>query len=454
MRAHFLLPIALATGCDFYFEENLGGAPLPEPAFSEAFGALRWAITIGGVDDDGLARVAVNPQGDVIVAGGVQGEVELDGVTFDTGEDGSCFLARLDGVDGSYRWGFPLTGLCNVRDLDLDAEGNLIVSGRYDGTVDFGGDSLSAVTADMFVASYTPDGTLRWVRGLGPVSNATAESVAIADNGDVFVAGSYNGTSDLGGEWNPAENESEAFVVAYDSEGTYLWGHAFIADGWQRATSISIGDGDLIVSGTLSHDVSVGGDVLVSNAWVRAWLARYTTDGGHVWSHTFGPEGAYASSNPMSVVRGDGTILVVSDESESNTFPDGTVLRAFDLAGAEQWITSSFADGMVHALAVAPSGAVLLGGFAGNLEPAPFGSSMLENGMLLAAHDPSGIPIEGRTYEGTSTSQDIVTGVAASPLGATAIGGWFERSIDIGAIELDSAGGMEIIIAVFNAPGD
>jgi hypothetical protein len=164
---------------------------------------------------------------------------------------------------------------------------------------------------------------------------------------------------------------------------------------------------------------------------VKPWLARYTSDGAHVWSRTFGIEGGNASSIPTSVVRADGTILVTTDQSGDNSFPSDTMLRAFDMSGTELWTAASFDDGIVHGVAVAPSGAVLVAGFAGGQEPATFGYSTLEAGMALVAHDPAGIPIEGRTYDGTSVSQDVVTAVATSPLGATAIAGSWERTIDM-----------------------
>jgi hypothetical protein len=459
MRTLAFISILLASGCTLYFEEELGEPPPPpSPSMDEAFGSLRWVTTIGGARDDGFARVAVNAQGDVIVAAYFQEEVELDGIVYDGGENSSCFIMPLDGVDGTPLWVVPLLGYsCSIRALEIDTDGNVIVAGSYNGTFDFGGETLSnqaGLWGDMFVASYTPEGALRWVRGLGPVSGANAEAIAIGANGDIFVGGHYNGSSDLGGEWNPAENETEAFVVAYDQDGAYRWGHAFIADGWQTVNSISFAGGDLILSGRLSHDASFGGDVLVANASTRSWLARYTTDGEHVWSRTFGIEGGNASSIPTSVVRDDGTILVVTDESGDGSFPSDTMLRGFDLAGTELWMQSSFDRGIVHDLEVAPSGAVLLGGFVNALDPAAFGYSTLAQGMVLAAHDPAGIPIEGRSYDGTSTGNDSVTGVASSPLGATAIAGVFERTIDIGTGELVSAGGSDIVIAVFNAPGD
>lgn len=462
MRTLAVCSILLSGGCTLYFEENLGGgaadATAAAPSIEQAFGALRWAVTIGGVEKDGYTRVAVAPNGDVAAAGTIQGVVDFGGMVVDTGEHSGCFVVLLDGADGSPRWSVAPTGYtCNVSDTAIDGEGNVLVTGSYGGAVDFGGQALENVAMaqeDMFIASYAPDGELRWVHGLAPTSGAYSRSVAVAPNGDVFVAGYYYGTSDVGAPHDPPDGGSEAFIVSFDRAGDYRWGRSFVAAGYQVMSSISVAGGELVVSGQISDDTSVGGDVLVANANMRPFLARYSVDGAHLWSRVFGIDGPGASTASIHAVRDDGTIVVVGEQSAINQFPDETVVRAFGADGTEAWSVGSLDRVRLHAVAIAPSGATLIGGSVDTITPMTFGPSTLADGMLLLAHDSAGVPIEGRAYAGGGVADDLVTGMATSPDGAIVMAGYFSGAVDLGAGAVPSVGDADVVIAVFNSPGD
>jgi hypothetical protein len=83
----------------------------------------------------------------------------------------------------------------------VDANGDVVVTGVFFDTVDFGGGPLtSAGNGDIFVAKYSAsDGSHLWSRRFGGTSFEEGSGVAVDANGDVVVTGRFHGTVDFGG---------------------------------------------------------------------------------------------------------------------------------------------------------------------------------------------------------------------------------------------------------------
>lgn len=184
------------------------------------------------------------------------------------------------------------TGAGQAARIASDPAGNVaVVSGPSTGR-------------DLAVTSYTPDGTLRWRRTVGPsVGTFTGDWVAAAPNGDLLAVG-HNVTS--------SGSPIALTVVRYASDGTLLWrldlartlpavgrllvdaaGNAYLAfnsvgDGqdiqvhkyspsgvllWARVVSTGFFANDVATSLALSPDeadVVVTGNVVGGATWITA----------------------------------------------------------------------------------------------------------------------------------------------------------------------------------------
>src|SRR5262249_28945947 len=83
---------------------------------------------------------------------------------------------------------------------------------------------------DAYVAKYAADGSLVWARRMGgdvvvssPVDDDYARAVAVDGNGNVYVAGQFNGTGDFGGVTLTSAGGRDAFVAKLDPNGQVLW---------------------------------------------------------------------------------------------------------------------------------------------------------------------------------------------------------------------------------------
>src|SRR5262245_12292174 len=93
----------------------------------------------------------------------------------------ACVLALALACGGQQVWerqmGGPLSSSSvSPSGVTTDGSGNVIVTGTFYGTVNFGGGSVSTRSArgDMFLAKYSSTGVYQWVRTFG-------DSVGAAD---------------------------------------------------------------------------------------------------------------------------------------------------------------------------------------------------------------------------------------------------------------------------------
>jgi hypothetical protein len=80
----------------------------------------------------------------------------------------------------------------------VDPNGNVYVTGRYEGTCTFFnvgggiGATLSNITSpDVFLAKYTTNGQLIWATRIAGTGGDYEGAMAADRNGDVFVSGFY-----------------------------------------------------------------------------------------------------------------------------------------------------------------------------------------------------------------------------------------------------------------------
>jgi hypothetical protein len=113
------------------------------------------------------------------------------------------FLAKLSGSDGSHLWskGFACNPSSVGYGVAVDKYNNdIIMIGSFKGTVDFGGGPLTSSMAAIYIAKYSSAGGYLWAKQFGDsVYNALGEGVAMDGGGNSIVTGEFQGTVDFGG---------------------------------------------------------------------------------------------------------------------------------------------------------------------------------------------------------------------------------------------------------------
>jgi hypothetical protein len=256
-----------------------------------AAGSLNWAESFGGTGYTIGTCVAIDPSsGDVVTAGGLVGTVNFGGGLLVTRSDASTaydtFVARFD-KNGAYRWAKNLGNgqLVGPNSVAVDGSGNVVVAGLFQGSVSFGGPTLTAAgTFDAFVVEFDASGNFLWSRNFGVAGQSqNLNSVAVDSTGHVFIAGEARGGVSFGGA-----AVTGFFIAKFDSNGAHSWSNAFPATTSYGGPWLAVdGFGDVILAGSFETTVNFGGGTLTAGA-SDPFVAKFDSTGTYQWAKQFG----------------------------------------------------------------------------------------------------------------------------------------------------------------------
>jgi hypothetical protein len=167
---------------------------------------------------------------------------------------------RIEPLEERRLLSFPIgvggTGSDVGNSVAADQEGNVYVAGLYEGTVDFdpGAGTANLSGGGGFVAKYLADGTFVWARRF---DGATPAKVATDKHNNVYVAGSFSGTVDF----DPRSSQhdvtsgggSDAFVVRLTKNGNFGYAATFGGQADDTAGGLAVSTlGQVFVGGTFA----------------------------------------------------------------------------------------------------------------------------------------------------------------------------------------------------------
>lgn len=240
-------------------------------------GEFQWCKTFGS--ESALERgyaLAIDQSGGVYLGGSFGGKDQ--GVDFDPGpgearyfsnggsdaflckydEDGNLTWARTWGTADEKSWDV-------VQDVELGQDDTVYAGGGYDGPTDFDPGTSSDLhrfkgVGDCFVTAFDANGGFKWARTWGGEGLDTVIDLAPSLDGDVYVAGIFEGDVDFdpgrGLTMRSALGSVDAFLTRLDAHGGFrdvlTWG----GPGIDHAYSVAIaGDRCVYVGGFFKGSV-------------------------------------------------------------------------------------------------------------------------------------------------------------------------------------------------------
>jgi hypothetical protein len=134
--------------------------------------------------------------------------------------------ARVDGTGprASFVVSAGGPGADVARAIALDREGNIVIAGSFQGTARFGGHELRATHAhESFVAKLDPDGRFLWAVSLGGTAKAKPQALALDRDGSPHVIAAFTGTVTLGSAELVATGSADLVIAKLDASGRFQW---------------------------------------------------------------------------------------------------------------------------------------------------------------------------------------------------------------------------------------
>ena len=196
-------------------------------------GTHLWSKGLGSTGEERGYSIAVDGSGNVFVAGYFAGAVNFGGGLLTSAGVADIFVAKYSGATGSHLWSkrFGGTSIDIVQGVAVDGSGNVFLNGYFaSSTITFGGSTLTnAGSNDIFLVKLSGNGAHIWSRRFGSTGDDIDYGVAVAPNGDVYITGSFNGTVDFGGlPLTSAGGSNDIFVAKYSgTTSTHIWSKNF-----------------------------------------------------------------------------------------------------------------------------------------------------------------------------------------------------------------------------------
>ncbi len=336
----------------------------------DSFGNLLWVKSFGGPLTDQVKDVAVDRDGNVVMAGEFYGSVDFDpGVGVDSmtalANSGSNPQWNWLGVvvwklnsDGNYVWAKAYDGplLDTGVSVAVDNNGNIAITGVVTGSVDLdpspgrtlelsplGGDG------DVFLSTFKPTGELIWGERFGSLGYDVGESVTFDSTGALYVSGSFQRTADfnpgVGEESLTAvgsdSNPKDMFISKFNALGEFQWARQYKGYGDNdRPATVSVGIDDCIyVSGDFNGELVIYTNedkqdtFTVSSVGTRdGFISKWNPSGSHDWTKRIGGSGG-AIYGVATAVDSLGNIFATGSETGTVAFDPGNGILTISSAG-------------------------------------------------------------------------------------------------------------------------
>jgi len=320
--------VVFSTG-EFGPGSTVAGQPLASQGLSDIFvlkqdavGALQWVVRAGGPGLDLAGRVCPAPDGSVVVCGQFQGTADLFGTSI-TAQGGSTdlFVAKLAGSNGALLWvrtGGSAAYTDRAAGVAVGADGRVLLTGEFRGQAVFDAGTFNSTIdpgtslpgSDVFVASYSADGTAQWlVQGIAERDDQAA-GVAIGADGAAYAFGSYSETISFGTP-HPNAALNQIYLVKLDAAGQEQWFRRIGGAAYQLPVDLRYGDnGSLYLCGDNQGALTWFGDTPqpISSTQPNAYfLIKAGTDGALQQATTTGSVNAV---NATGLDQRGGTVAV------------------------------------------------------------------------------------------------------------------------------------------------
>jgi len=172
-----------------------------------------------------------------------------------------------------------------------DNLGNVFVAGSFEGTANFGSTPLtSAGSDDIFIAKYNANYDLVWVKQFGGAGSDNVRSITIDANGVPFISGDFVGTVSFGSTTLNSVGGIDAFVAKLNSTGDCIWANQIGSSVTDDALSVKTdASGDVLATGMFGGQLTIGTTTLTSNGQTDVFLIKYDpATGNPIWAQNYG----------------------------------------------------------------------------------------------------------------------------------------------------------------------
>ena len=261
------------------------------------------------------------------------------------------WLTRMGGPDSDPNFGPDEW----VRDIEVDADGNVYACGRIRSIADFDGVPVTTYGGyDMFLCKYDCHGNLVWVKTAGGLDEDDAGDLVLDNIGHIYLTGRISSTPNRPCTFFDTtftDVHVDMFLAKFDTSGNYMWikaaGTAAISGGSRGFRVLLDSNGQPVVSfGSSPGLLFPGWNTTEPNT--APYVSRFDTSG--IMQSIFTPSADFSvtfvlnsmDSQDNYIINGyfDGDSALVGNQTLYNPKPGFYTMwvSKFNNAGILQWV--------------------------------------------------------------------------------------------------------------------
>ncbi len=244
------------------------------------------------------------------------------------------FLLKLD-PDGNFVWvkTYESTGISKIMDMEFSPDGNLFLTGRYNGEIDLDSSSNVATFSsngetDLFLLKLDTNGDYLWGKSFGSTGNENVNTIKVLPSG-IYVCGHFSETTDFdpssGNTSITPSGDDDGFLSKFDSSGNfdfvYTIGGDTTGNGFEEIENVIEKNGNLIISGdfigTADFDNSSNSSLSTSAGLNDAFVLEINSSNGDYLDHNIIGGDDKESNNNLVLTNGNELLLYGNFRSSS-----------------------------------------------------------------------------------------------------------------------------------------
>lgn len=268
-----------------------------------------------------------------------------------------CFSAYAIQAQ-NFQWARSIGGASSdiSRGITVDAGGNVITTGVFQGTIDIDpGPSTFTLAAsgvqDVYVAKFNSSGNFIWGKSFGGASAYTMPyGIKVNTSGNIIITGEFTGTTDfdpssttsftLGSGTNP-----DAFIINLDANGNFVWVKRIGSFNPDRGQAIALDANNNIYttgyfSNTVDFDPGAGTFTLTSpgSGKFDVFVSKLDASGNFIWAKNMG--GSFNDMGSAIAVDANNNVYTTGSFSNTADFDPGASVVSFTAAASTDMFIS------------------------------------------------------------------------------------------------------------------
>jgi len=312
---------------------------------------LDWFLQAGSRSNDIARDVYVDNFGFIYFIAQVSDTTTFPDTTIVTNFSDIC-LTKMNPL-GEVLWIKIIGGNLLDKGLDIktDINDDIIITGAFSGTVQFGNTTLvSSGFTDVFIAKYNPNGVFQWViHGAGP-DHDEGLCIAIDNLNDIYVGGFFENSLQIGTYNLVSSGTYETlFYTKISSSGNVLWAEQAYTTDYSESSveSICFDGNDIVLTGIFDDTMVFQGDTLFSmDGSEDVFVAKVDITGNKIWLKQAG--GDYDDGGRAIISDGTGNLFLAGYFSQTANFGtfqftstdsnDDVFISGLDVNGSFTWV--------------------------------------------------------------------------------------------------------------------